>query len=446
MAHLKIPKKLNRIFERIRYKILYGGRGGGKSHSVAQALLIKGTEQPLRILCAREVQKSIKQSVHQLLSDYIYKLELDNFYTILDTEIRGKNGTQINFAGLAGTTVDSVKSYEGADICWVEEGQTVTKRSWDILIPTIRKDGSEIWVTFNPFRELDDTYQRFVVSPPANAWVCKVNYNDNPWFSEELEAERAHCEKNDPDNYPNIWEGEPLGASEMQFITTETVRAAMSVERQAVYLHDDALICGVDLARGGNDDCIIAFRRGKDARSEKTYRISGKKSRDSMVVVSLLTKIFNEHAPDAIFMDEGGMGGPIVDRMNQLGWQVIGVNFGGKANDEKHYFNRTSEMWDRMRMWLIAGGTLPKNDRLLSELTNREFKHDNKDRLQLESKQEMRKGPEPKPSPDWADAICLTFASVVAPIERSERNDLPGLRMKKNYDVDPLDSVSYDYD
>jgi len=420
---------------------MYGGRGGGKSHSVAQALLITGTTKPMRILCAREVQKSIKQSVHQLLCDYIVKLELTNFYEILDNEIRGANGTTFNFAGLAGSTVDSIKSFEGADVCWVEEGQTVTKRSWDVLIPTIRAPGSEIWVTFNPHTDLDNTYVRFVLQPPPDSVVIKINYPDNPWFSAELEAERLHCLATDPDNYANIWEGECLSASEMQFITTDSVRESMS--RQARYLGDDPLICGIDLARGGNDDCFITFRRGKDARSEKIYKIPGKKSRDSMVVVSLVTKILQDHQPDQVNVDEGSMGGPIVDRLNQLGWNVMGVSFGSRATDDKHYSNKVAEMWDRMRVWIVNGGALPNNPRLLTELTCREFSHDNKDRLVLESKKAMKSGPDPKPSPDWADSICLTFAIDVAPIERKDRDDIHGMRLRSTHDVDPLDAMTF---
>jgi len=443
MAHVKIPSKLKPLFEAMRYKVMYGGRGGAKSHSVAQALLLKGTTKPLRILCAREVQKSIKQSVHKLLSDYIVKLGLTNFYEILETEIRGINGTEFSFAGLAGASVDSVKSFEGVDICWVEEGQVVTDRSWTTLINTIRAAGSEIWITFNPFKESDSTYQRFVINPPPNSWVCLINYYDNPWFYEtELEQERAHCEEADPDNYPNIWLGEPLGASDMQFITSQSVDSAMG--RTVKYLDDDALICGIDLARGGKDDCVIYFRRGLDGRSEKTYTISGQKSRNSMTVVSLVAKVLQDHQPDQVNVDEGSMGGPIVDRLNQLGWNVTGVNFGGNAMDDKHYGNRTAEMWDRMRKWIINGGSLPKSVRLKAELTNREFYHDNKDRLMLESKQAMRKGPNPKPSPDYADAVALTFAIDVAPIDRSRRNSVVGNRLNNKYDVDPMESVNFD--
>src|SRR5574343_562163 len=149
------PLKLQGLFKPMRYKVAYGGRGSGKSWAFARALLIQASEKPLRVLCGREVQKSIKQSVHTLLKDQIQELGLGQFYDVLETEIRGKNGTQFSFAGLASHTVESIKSFEGCDIVWIEEAQTVSKKSWDILIPTIRKPNSEIWVTFNPDLDTD---------------------------------------------------------------------------------------------------------------------------------------------------------------------------------------------------------------------------------------------------------------------------------------------------
>ena len=163
MSNLKIkaqfPEILKFLSEPYRYKILFGGRGSGKSWGVARELLIQGAmrQNPLRILCAREIQRSIKQSVHQLLSDQIQELGLGGFYDVLENEIRGRNGTKFSFTGLANNTVESIKSYEGVDRVWIEEAQTVSKKSWDILIPTIRKPGSEIWVTFNPSLDTDDT-------------------------------------------------------------------------------------------------------------------------------------------------------------------------------------------------------------------------------------------------------------------------------------------------
>lgn len=202
----KFPPKLKILFEPARYKVLYGGRGGAKSWGIARALLIQGAEKPLRVLCARELQTSIKDSVHKLLCDQIDELGLSSFYETTQNSIRGINGTEFAFAGLR-SNVAQIKSFEGVDRCWVEEAQTVSKTSWNVLIPTIRKDGSEIWVSFNPELEEDETYQRFVAFPPANALVEKVNWTDNPWFPDVLRLEKYTLETRDHDAYLNVWEG-----------------------------------------------------------------------------------------------------------------------------------------------------------------------------------------------------------------------------------------------
>ena len=145
----RFPPKLEFLFHPKRNKVAYGGRGGAKSWGFARALLIMAAQRPLRILCTREVQKSIKDSVHKLLSDQIEALGLGAVYQVLATEIRGINGSEFLFSGLADQTVESIKSFEGVDIVWLEEARAVTRRSLRILIPTIRKDGSEIWFSFN---------------------------------------------------------------------------------------------------------------------------------------------------------------------------------------------------------------------------------------------------------------------------------------------------------
>jgi phage terminase large subunit len=206
IAKAEFPLKLECLFKPSRYKVLYGGRGGAKSWGVARALLIKGAQAPLRVLCAREFQTSIKDSVHKLLSDQIMALGLDGFYEITQTSIRGKNGSEFSFVGLK-NNVSNVKSYEGVDICWVEEAQTVSRSSWNTLIPTVRKEKSEIWVTFNPELETDETYQRFVLNPPENCIVQKINWSDNPWFPETLKLEKDALKYRDPQAYNVVWEG-----------------------------------------------------------------------------------------------------------------------------------------------------------------------------------------------------------------------------------------------
>ena len=206
-VNAEFPVKLQFLFQPKRYKIAYGGRGGTKSWGFARALLILGAQKPLRILCARETQKSIADSVYKLLCDQIEALQLGSFYSITKTNIVGLNGTEITFAGIRQSSVGDIKSYEGCDICWVEEAQIVSKRSWEILIPTIRKDGSEIWVSFNPDLETDDTYKRFVINPPSEADVVKVNWRDNPWFPEVLRKEMEDLRKKSEEDYEHIYEG-----------------------------------------------------------------------------------------------------------------------------------------------------------------------------------------------------------------------------------------------
>jgi len=258
LTDVTFPPCLEEIFEPRRYKIAHGGRGSSKSWSFAKALLIIGASKKSRILCAREVQKSIKQSVHTLLSDQIQEMGLGSFYQVLETEIRGKNGTQISFAGLASHTVESVKSFEGCDIVWIEEGQTVSKKSWDILIPTIRKPASEIWVTFNPDIDTDDTYKRFVVNPPPDSMVVQMNYSDNPWFPDVLDKERLHCLSVDPKGYRNIWEGRCKAAVDGAIYADE-MELAQSEGRICNVPYDPLLKVHIVFDLGWNDAMFISL-------------------------------------------------------------------------------------------------------------------------------------------------------------------------------------------
>lgn len=191
-----------------RFKVLYGGRDSAKSHSIARMLLARGRAKPERILCTREIQKSISESVHQLLKDLVGTLGLGDFYEVQQNYIKGANGTQISFHGLSGQTATSIKSFEGTTICWVEEAQTISKRSWDLLEPTIRAPGSEIWVSFNPDMDTDETYKRFVLTDQPSSIVTKMNWQDNPWRSTVLDAAREKMKRESPEDYAHIYEGE----------------------------------------------------------------------------------------------------------------------------------------------------------------------------------------------------------------------------------------------
>lgn len=205
---LEVPAKMLPFYTlRRRHKIARGGRGSGKSWSAARILSALAYAEPKRILCVREVQKSIKQSSHRLLADTITEMGLRGFFDVQETVIKGPNGSEFAFAGLQDHTADSLKSYEGFDIAWIEEAHTVTERSAQTLIPTIRKPGSELWWTYNPENE-DDFVHTLASAPDDDTLVVDINHRDNPWFPEELEKERRKLQAINPDLYRHVWEGE----------------------------------------------------------------------------------------------------------------------------------------------------------------------------------------------------------------------------------------------
>jgi len=203
---VQFPKWARPLFEPKDYKIAYGGRGSSKSWSVAAALLLKASEKKLRILCAREFQKTIKDSVHKLLVDSIERLGLGSKFKVTDKSFQGVNGSEFIFCGLH-ANVGQIKSLEGIDICWVEEAETVSEDSWKYLLPTIRKAGSEVWITFNPREEDDPTSVRFLKNAPEDSLVIPVNYKDNPFFTERSRKEMEHDYKVDADAADWIWGG-----------------------------------------------------------------------------------------------------------------------------------------------------------------------------------------------------------------------------------------------
>ena len=218
-VELQIPVKLLPILKPKRFKIMHGGRGGGKSHTVAQVLLMLSMQRKMRILCIREVQKSIAKSSMQVLADYIERLGLSAYFDVQKTTIICRTtGSTFEFSGLQDHTADSIRSFEGADIVWVEEAHSVTANSWNILIPTIlRKDGAEIWATFNPDQEDDYVYKRFVAGNDPHAWVCAINWRDNPWFAEAMNDERLQLKAANDDLYQHVWEGKCRSAAGILF-------------------------------------------------------------------------------------------------------------------------------------------------------------------------------------------------------------------------------------
>lgn len=328
---IEFPDKLAFLFEPHRYKVAYGGRGSGKSWSFARALLLHGAQKPLRILCTREIQKSIADSVHKLLADQIAGLGLGSFYDVQQAYIKGRNGTEFSFAGLQQHTIDSIKSYEGVDIVWVEEAHAVVKKSWDVLLPTIRKPGSEIWAGYNPQLESDETHQRFVIQPPPDCVSVLMNYNDNPWFPAVLEQERLHAQATmKPEQYAHIWEGKCMPAVEGAIYFEQMSQAESRISNVP---HDGLLKTHVIFDLGWNDAMTIILAQKVAGEIRLIHYIEGHQRTLAEYSAELKELKLdgqpmnwgNVYLPHDGYAKRHQSGKSDAEVMGQLGWSVLPV-------------------------------------------------------------------------------------------------------------------------
>lgn len=264
MERVKFTEAAEILFRPSPYKVMYGGRGGAKSWDMARALLVLGSVRSLFILCGREIQKSIQESVHKLLSDQIEKLTfidgrpMSDFYDIKKTEITGKNGTRFVFAGLR-NNIAAIKSMEGIDICWITEANTISDPVWEVLLPTIRKDppggpfkmGSEIWIDFNPELATDATYKRWVIDDDPDIRKAEVNWRDNPWFPDFLRKQKDKMYKNDYENYLTVWEGK----------TRKTLAGAIYAKEIAAATIDGRISPSIKVIRNKPVDIVFDLGR-----------------------------------------------------------------------------------------------------------------------------------------------------------------------------------------
>lgn len=384
-----------------RHIVYYGGRASLKSHSVARALLIRGRQKKLRILCTRELQKSIKDSVHKLLSDLIGEYDFADYAILKDSITNTVTGTEFIFLGLR-LNILEVKSLEGIDLCWVEEAQAITDASIDVLTPTIRKPGSQIIWTFNRINELDPVYVKFVMNPSPKTFAMKVGYEiaeREGWLPDVLKLEMEQ-DKQNPMLFAHKWGGEPLGQAEMSIIGRDLILEAMKREADDV----GAIEIGVDVARMGNDRTVFWKRKGMKTIDTRTYS----KLRTTEIC-DLLEQFANDKSI-LIKIDDTGVGGGVTDDMMRRGYNVMAINFGGEPVDKDKYQNWISEAWFYMAE-IMPEIELPFNSDLLMELSTRQWKQDSRGRRNVESKSEYKK--RGFRSPDLADACIICYYTPV---------------------------------
>ena len=398
------------LYEKKRYKLYYGGRAGGKSYGFADCLLLRGRKEKLVIACVREVQNSIKDSVKRLLEDRISKWGYTDYAVYEDRIDNIETGTRIIFKGLRNDNAQNIKSLEGVNICWIEEGQTISKDSWDILDPTIRKEDSEIWISMNRQEENDPIWKAVGANPDDRTIVKRVNYTDNVYCPENMKYLAEKCKQENYDDWLHTWWGEPVQQGDKKLISYKEVHRAL--ENNFVPAVEMPLIIGIDIARFGDDKTAVARRRGRQAFKIQTY-----KSMSIVETANLCARIINEEQPLRLNLDAGGVGGGVYDILLDRGYgQIVrGVNFAEKAQEIEKYGNRRAEMWDRVHLWLTS--ELPVSlvdcDGLCEDLTAPNKKYDSLGRLLIEAKEDIKK--RLGRSTDVADALALTFAEMSYP-------------------------------
>jgi phage terminase large subunit len=312
------PDKLQILWRPKRYKVLYGGRGSAKSWSIARALVIRAATEPLRVLCCREQQNSIAESVHKLLSDQIEALGYAGAFEIQRDKIIGPNGSTFSFEGIR-NNAKKVKSYEGIDLCWIEEADNLSEESMSILVPTIRKDNSEIWISFNPDLESAYVYRNYVLNPQPDSAVVFMTWRDNPWFPEALRREMENLKERDFDAYLNVWEGQCRVLLAGAVYAAE-LRATAAAKRVTSVPYDPT--CPVDTFwdLGWADSTAIWFRQrvGFEWHYIDYYSANQKALNHFLTMLQERPYVYGTHwLPHDAVAKEKGTGQSIADRMRR---------------------------------------------------------------------------------------------------------------------------------
>ena len=396
----------------VRYKLYYGGRAGGKSYGFADALLVLARQSKLLVACVREVQNSIKDSVYRLLKDRAEYWEFTDYVFYEDRIENVLTGSRFIFKGLQDNNAQNIKSLEGVDICWIEEGQSISKKSWDILDPTIRKPGAQIWISMNRELENDPIWVALARTPDEKVFIQKVNYTDNIYCPPEMHYLAEKMKAEDYDRWLHIWGGEPVQEGDTKLIGYKEVYKALETRLNNWDMTDVPLVIGVDVARFGDDKTAIARRKGRKAYKIKTYA-----KMDTVQVANMVVGIIHEEHPAIVNIDVGGLGAGVVDILFDRGYREIvrAVNFGEAAQEQEKYCNRRAEMWARIKDWLTAELPVSLTDceGLSEDLTSPNKSYDKLGRLLLEKKDDIKK--RLGRSTDVGDALALTFAERYYP-------------------------------
>lgn len=453
---LQLPEAMQEFLQPAFLKVPYGGRSSAKTQSVMRIMLVK-MMQGRNIGCFREIQESIKDSIKKSFETLIDELEWRQYFAgSTDTEIRCYNGAKMIFAGLK-HNVTSVKGMDWLDDFFIEEAENVSKDSWDVLFPTARKPGAEIFAVFNPKRTTDETYKRFIIDSPSEyvtnskgervrySIIKKVNYPDNPWFTEESRMQMEEMRRDDPELYKHIWLGEPISDSALSIIKPMWIDAAMDAHLKLGISRTGNRFAGLDPADEGEDFNARCYRDGVIV-----YQLDEWKDKDPVAVGERVYEEAQRDGVKQVSYDNIGVGAGVKGKFREKEAFLLArgderstlINFteftasaspipgdysDGRRNED-HFLNLKAQAWWELRdrfhntyKAVVEGKAVSLEDvicidtsgidrrmldKLKAELSspNREYSNG---KLKVESKQSLKK--RGIPSHNMADALVMAF-------------------------------------
>jgi phage terminase large subunit len=400
---LNIPRKLLPLItdlDEYRYFLIEGGRASGKSQTIARLIAYLCEQKPLRIVCGRETQNSIEESVYTIFADLIrvFNLNFDVSATKIDHRV---TGSAIRFRGFREQGATNIKGLEGVDILWVDESQAISKQTLDVIIPTVRKNNSKIIWSMNRMLENDPVYVAMAGRP--DCLHIHIDYNENPFCPEAMKKEALTCKAYNEDDYKYIWLGQPLKKGDDALYTTDEVYGSPKLE----YLNPGVRkrVMGVDVARYGEDETVFSIIESYNASQWHHIWQDSWKDKSTMETVGRIVELTRTWNLDQVVIDDTGVGGGVTDRLGELRIPAIPFVGASKAVNEL-YLNKRSEAFFRLKeMFNLRTMKILRDVALQSQLLSIRYKYMSSGKKGLVDKDEMRKAG--IKSPDRADALAM---------------------------------------
>ena len=416
---LNIPKKLLPIiteFNRYRFFLLEGGRSSAKTQSVARLLTYLAEQKMLRIVCGREIQKSVDESVYTVFNDLIKTNSLD--FEVLNSEINHRRtGSSLRFRGFREQGLTNIKGLEGVDILWVDEAQAITKPTLDVIIPTIRKENAKIFFTMNRYVEDDPVYVDMICR--KDCLHIKINYFENEFCPQAMMLEATACRQKSAADYDYIWLGNPLKKGDDYLFASEDVKKCMGLTMDKG--SERHRIMGVDIARFGGDEIVYTILESRGPVMWEVIHMEAHKNKALNETTGKIIDMVREFNLDAVVTDDTGMGGGVTDFLAETKLNVFPFN-GADATENQNLLNARAAGYYRLADYVANGWIkLPQNQRLYDQLLTIRYKYKGDGKKMILSKDDMRK--EGLESPDQADSVMMALYFADRAIEGKR---LPG--------------------